>query len=146
MTTDMREKIEAMLAGLEGVTPGPYVISQDTHKWIDTIGLAAENCWSDNRDADAAHFSRCDPDTIRELCRLAKIGMESELRGRDAAALREAYRAAMERAARLAESHFAMSDTALDLALESDAMDEIEAMHAGNTIAAAIRALKEKQV
>lgn len=73
-----REQIEALLAGLEGVTPGPYVISQDTHKWIDTIGLAAENCWSDNRDADAAHFSRCDPDTIRELCRLALIGLETD--------------------------------------------------------------------
>ena len=48
-----------------------------------------------------------------------------------------------EACAKTAESMFAMSDDALDDAIEWDAIDEIEAMQVGDQIAAAIRARKE---
>jgi len=63
--TDAR--IAEIRAGLDGVTPGPWIVSRNPKKWVDTIGPAAPNCWADNRDADAAHIARLDPDTVRAI-------------------------------------------------------------------------------
>lgn len=90
MTTDMRETIEAMLAGLKGVTPGPWKHTTDkasrsiscTVRMGAGSGKPLAEIWHSGSgaeiDANAAHIARCDPDTIRELCRLAKIGMNAE--------------------------------------------------------------------
>lgn len=72
------ERLDEIERGLVGVTPGPYIVSRDERKWIDTLGPISENGWRDNRDADASHFARMDPQTVAELVRLARIGMERE--------------------------------------------------------------------
>lgn len=67
------ETIEAVLAGCEGVTPGPWYTDDP---WVIAAGdvkvevtyLAATNDLDTNyhqQVRDAAHIARCDPDTIR---------------------------------------------------------------------------------
>lgn len=78
-----REQIETILKGCEGVTPGPW------HKGNQIIGSKAttgftrhlvENLWQQDQqgDKDFSHIARCDPATIRELCRLALAGLDAE--------------------------------------------------------------------
>jgi len=65
------EQLEEMLAGLEGVTPGPYATSRHENRPRD--GASYESGAPDRGVAgmlyakDAAHFKRCDPGTIRSL-------------------------------------------------------------------------------
>jgi hypothetical protein len=54
-------------------------------------------------------------------------------------AIARAIMAERARCAKVAASYFAMSDSALDQALEDDQIDLIEAMQCGDQIAAAIR-------
>lgn len=95
MTPEQLAEIER---GLEGVTPGPWhALRSDPAEGV--------NCWwvngqpspmlrgfsatvatvgggyglNDNRET-AAHLARCDPQTIAELVRLARIGMTAEKR------------------------------------------------------------------
>lgn len=65
------EKLSEMLAGLEGVTPGPW---HEGDHWVFVPPAtgepthALENVLSqDKPQANAAHIARCDPDTIRAL-------------------------------------------------------------------------------
>lgn len=65
------ERLAEMLAGLEGVTPGPWY---EGDKWVFVAPRsgrssdALENVLrNEEAQANAAHIARCDPDTIRSL-------------------------------------------------------------------------------
>lgn len=93
-----REQIEALLAGLDGVTPGPWTAERShpadsadcwwikapwSHPCIErfykTLAYVDHDSDADSTSTqDAAHIARCDPDTIRELCRLALIGLSQQ--------------------------------------------------------------------
>jgi len=94
--TDIIAKLDAIEAGLDGVTPGPWRryaksphVSRDTthpdpHPETGSVLIAECGNYRDkeiapyNMDrwlADAAHIARLDPDTVRELVRLARIGL-----------------------------------------------------------------------
>lgn len=105
LTLDRLAEIER---GCEGVTPGPWFTADwhsDSGKELyfvesrypETLGPGQASIWPDgvvknlvasteegsghtkNRLlSDAAHIANCDPDTIRELIRLAKIGLAQE--------------------------------------------------------------------
>lgn len=73
-----KDKIEEMLAGLEGVTPGPwksaasveydcYGIYPDTGFTEFPIAKMPEYKLTQIVQADAAHIARCDPDTMRSI-------------------------------------------------------------------------------
>lgn len=85
MTTITKDRLEEMLAGLEGVTPGPWerhepgeetlIITGDEHgetvavvPWGREITCAHE---MGNAHRDASHIARCDPDTMRQIITLA---------------------------------------------------------------------------
>jgi hypothetical protein len=75
-----REQITAMLDGLDGVTPGPWEMESDLCGFFyinQGEGLIDGSLASDIKNAlDAYHIARCDPDTIRALCKLALRGLE----------------------------------------------------------------------
>jgi hypothetical protein len=87
LTLDRLEQIEC---GCEGVTPGPWTWgAQWLAKRIGNSGRVAEDYMhlaqvplndydSPRWNTDAAHIANCDPDTIRELIRLAKLGLAQE--------------------------------------------------------------------
>lgn len=90
--TDARAKLAAIIAGLEGVTPGPWSIAADTFPTGDdpdyderflmapdesgdhSIASFRHGCEEASehgaRDANASHVARCDPDTMRALAAL----------------------------------------------------------------------------
>ncbi len=85
--TDIIAKLDAIEVGLEGVTSGPWAfvphyfsdgsikrrsvcVERSKYDWIDLIGDL-------NNAPDAAHIARLDPDTVRELVRLARIGVDA---------------------------------------------------------------------
>jgi hypothetical protein len=72
------EQLDALEAGLEGVTPGPWkqgASQRDQVLRVQTTPLLIAG----TIDApDAAHIARCDPDTIRELIRGYRLGLEAE--------------------------------------------------------------------
>jgi len=79
-----RQQIEIMIAGLDGVTPGPWVV-EGLNRWHNfSVAWKPElkvcQTYGDSiaAEADAAHLSRCDPSTIRALCELALRGLEAE--------------------------------------------------------------------
>ena len=81
--TDIIAKLDAIEAGLEGVTPGPWRAAPwgnrvPPHEVMNVIMPAIEQVFPDFLCADAAHIARLDPDTIKELVRLARIGAEAE--------------------------------------------------------------------
>jgi hypothetical protein len=70
-----------------------YAVSQFDAKWsphiVDALnsGVASERVesdedgsyvWDEQGEKDLAHIANCDPDTVKELCRLALIGIEAE--------------------------------------------------------------------
>ena len=69
------ERLAEMLAGLEGVTPGPWVADQNMpHNRMPRVEGGDQSCVcecgnmgseQDRWEADAAHIARCDPETIR---------------------------------------------------------------------------------
>lgn len=71
------ELIDAMLSGLEGVTPGPWVygskflgayVDGDTTQYLRIARDGAEDSYDgDLWNANAAHIARCDPDTMRSI-------------------------------------------------------------------------------
>lgn len=71
MLTD--EQIKALLAGCEGVTPGPWerwgslVTANDSDN---TLAMCYPDIVADDDPGKdlAAHIARCDPQTISELC------------------------------------------------------------------------------
>lgn len=78
--TDTRTRIDELLAGLEGVTPGPWE-SRETRVYFPQpaeggISLHA----TPNGAAIAAHIARCDPDFIRSIASLAKVGLDAQWR------------------------------------------------------------------
>jgi hypothetical protein len=150
--TDIVAKLDAIEAGLDGVTPGPWRryaksphVSRDTtrpdpHPETGSVLIAECGDYRDkeiapyNMDrwlADAAHIARLDPDTVRELVRLARIGA-------DAPAIRAA---ALEEAAKVAEQKFRIDQIRRDRMLDEEWEQDRET--AGDEIAAAIRALKD---
>lgn len=74
--SDLRTKIAETLAGLEGVTAGPWTISasRDDEVWQPGSGGLHVAIGSDN--IVAAHIARCDPNFIRQLCEAALAGLE----------------------------------------------------------------------
>ena len=64
-------KLNEMLEGLEGVTPGPWITSRRENRPIDgasyEIGAPDRGVAGMMHAKDAAHIARCDPDTIRYL-------------------------------------------------------------------------------
>lgn len=89
-----REQIETILAGCEGVEPGPWIIVNEHQDasirpeadagpdiWTEvtkiSFGCENEDDWSAK---NAQHFRRLDPDTVRELCRRALVGLDAEAR------------------------------------------------------------------
>jgi hypothetical protein len=96
------EQINAMLDGLDGVTPGPWSVYEKIFVGSDDLAATCETV------TDAAHIARCDPDTIRALCELALKALRYEAvnpsdfrywegRYRDEAAANDALRAENER-------------------------------------------------
>lgn len=71
MSRITNERLAEMLAGLEGVMPGPWDVK--THEeWEEGFDFFSgpENTFTFRADVepeDAAHIARCDPDTIRTL-------------------------------------------------------------------------------
>lgn len=87
-------KLDEIERGLEGVTPGPWCLQGDWRPkakkvggWLSTacrrpppplfeinpfVGETIKHI------ANAAHIARCDPQTISELVRLARIGLAAE--------------------------------------------------------------------
>jgi hypothetical protein len=100
--TDNTRKLDEIEAGLEGVTPGPWrvIIDDDGNPLSGRPSIDAsdeldcsivhwdgfvQEYWRSARGdreihANAAHIARLDPDTVRELVRLARIGAETEAR------------------------------------------------------------------
>lgn len=93
-----REEITAMLGGLDGVTPGPWIapptpssmagwpIVASTGRLIADVNyvqrtqidpfVEGDKAFNSESKRNAAHIVRCDPDTIRALCALALRGLE----------------------------------------------------------------------
>jgi hypothetical protein len=78
-----REEITAMLDGLDGVTPGPWIPWRSLVTRPDNDNTLAM-CYPDVVEDDdpagtlAKHLSRCDPATIRALCTLALRGLQAD--------------------------------------------------------------------
>jgi hypothetical protein len=100
------EQLDALERGLKGVTPGPWAtdasngpansvnqragvgvysmtVAQPSYDEGEGIPDDAWVCgiWGEFASQyvqDTAHIARCDPDTIGELIRLARIGLEAE--------------------------------------------------------------------
>lgn len=77
-TTVSDERLTAMLAGLEGVTPGPWEPVFNGERGANVIApepdLALATVWPYMRtygplpaNETAAHIARCDPDTMRSI-------------------------------------------------------------------------------
>ena len=82
------EKLDEIECGLEGVTPGPWEAEKGGRgSWIkgSTSEWAAMGCGDTDASADAnsEHIARMDPATVRELVRLARVGMETDALHRD---------------------------------------------------------------
>jgi hypothetical protein len=79
--TDIIAKLDAIEAGLEGVTPGPWDRGRlllPGSPW--RVGQPRHTVAEVRVNANAAHIARLDPDTVREMTRLARIGAETEAR------------------------------------------------------------------
>lgn len=70
------EKLQAMLAGCEGVTRGPWTSFykskyDEYHVGVGPgpmrLALFTDGCPTENPDRDTKHIAACDPDTIRSL-------------------------------------------------------------------------------
>lgn len=73
-------KVIEIAAGTEGAQVGPYRIDTFLGAIIDTGGAPLSG------PVTCGHLRNCDPNTIKELCRLALIGIEAErLRANDTA-------------------------------------------------------------
>jgi hypothetical protein len=70
--------LDALERGLEGVTPGPWGVTPNERSRVRREKGALRSVAYTNRDEDATHIARCDPDTIRELIRGYRIGREAE--------------------------------------------------------------------
>jgi hypothetical protein len=76
-----REQIDALLTGLDGVTPGPWIVEGLNRSgnfsvaWKPELKVCQTYGDSVSAGGNAAHIARCDPDTIRALCELALEGL-----------------------------------------------------------------------
>jgi hypothetical protein len=72
------ERLNEMLAGLEGVTPGPWEFDGNSitdwgREWEASMSMewvangTGEEGMNERRDFDGAHIASCDPDTIRAI-------------------------------------------------------------------------------
>ena len=91
--TDIIAKLDAIEAGLEGVTPGPWEVKPTAPIVVgvshsNLSGIAGLSVGIGRTYSNTAHFSRLDPDTVRELVRMARIGASIE-----STALENRYRA-----------------------------------------------------
>ncbi len=81
--TDITAKLDAIEAGLKGVTPGPWNVEPRNRSKNFSVAFRPElkvcQTFGDSvaAEADAAHIARLDPDTVRELVRLARIGADA---------------------------------------------------------------------
>jgi hypothetical protein len=74
MTDDLTKLRAELLAGLDGVTPGPWEVAEEFRIVFDNDearGVIAE-CWTydspyEDLHAKAAHIARCSPENIRAL-------------------------------------------------------------------------------
>lgn len=75
VTPELRAKIEAVRAGCEGVTQGPWRWEGSIYEHMGAEIVAERGLaqlWQrENVVADAAHIARLDPDFVRQLCDLA---------------------------------------------------------------------------
>lgn len=82
--TDIREVLDEIEKGCEGVTPGPWKAEQTGNEWHvfmlstdETICVIEE--WSREIDgADAAHLARLDPQTMLAIIELARKGLAAD--------------------------------------------------------------------
>ena len=72
-----KQKLEELVAGLEGVTPGPWYADRVFVRDDNDDHTVAE-CPDGPSYANAAHIARCDPDTIRSISDAYKA-MEEQL-------------------------------------------------------------------
>jgi hypothetical protein len=78
--TDISVKLDAIEAGLEGVTPYVVFTDGDIHlRERDAYGTMPK-IGHVKMPKLVSHISRLDPTTVRELVRLARIGAETEVR------------------------------------------------------------------
>jgi len=78
--TDISVKLDAIEAGLEGVTPYVVFTDGDIHlRERDAYGTMPK-IGHVKMPKLVSHISRLDPTTVRELVRLARIGAETEAR------------------------------------------------------------------
>jgi hypothetical protein len=86
ITTELLDEIEA---GCEGATPGPWRLEcwgdgSSPPGLANVVADAAEVVLvAEIPEDDAAYIARLDPATVRELVRLARIGMEVEDASKD---------------------------------------------------------------
>ncbi len=79
-TSDIRKNLKDMVAGLEGVTPGPWHemhAKRDTGSMITRVGADPDDTviarafdrpeYGELGKVNAAHIARCSPDTIRAI-------------------------------------------------------------------------------
>jgi len=142
-----RDQIEAIAAGCEGVTPGSWRLEATTIYGDPDGGMwsrialgpyphsSARSTRHKQWVADALHIARLDPATVRELCRLALIGLDAETRVASAeAAVRNA---ALEEAAKVATQAGGHGFS------YADYPSKRTAEHQAYLIAEVIRAMKE---
>jgi hypothetical protein len=79
------EQLDEIEKGCEGVTPGPWVYSEDgdddfisSPKGRGDVHCDTSYYPSGLKTEDAMHFARLDPTTVRELVRLARMGADLE--------------------------------------------------------------------
>lgn len=102
MTPTLLDEIER---GLEGVRNGPFRVGEGTHALLvfDAENMAVAGAVYSHPNPEqakkslAAHIARMDPQTVAELIRLARIGMDADAREQ------AAYERGMEDAAAIAE-------------------------------------------
>lgn len=75
MTDELKVRIAALRAGLEGVTPGPWKLSryrgitvyadQWGRRYSTIVARCDSNAYEDEANSD--HLARCDPGTIKDI-------------------------------------------------------------------------------
>lgn len=97
MTDLTPEKIQEIVDGCKGVTPGPwkwrpdgqsderflFLGAQNGHTVLGVDGIG-EDCWIEScNEKNIFHIARLDPDTVKELCKLALESKEAFEKGRN---------------------------------------------------------------
>lgn len=79
-----KEEIEAVLAGCDGVTPGPWEVHERNVRTVEPGRHVARLDWhtrDESDDANAAHIARLSPEFVRDLAALALEALSSREAG-----------------------------------------------------------------